>query len=89
MSAQTELVSSLDLSDLLSRLNLSDLLSRLNLSHILSRLNLSVEVPALLPAYEDKDRYADRWNSQDQERYCQALQKMVNWPKDQENKVRA
>ena len=85
MSVNAELVASLDLSDLLSR------------------LNLSAEVPVQLPADgQDKDRYTDRSDGQgkdrytdrmdgqgqEQDRYSQALHKMVNWPRDEESKVR-
>ena len=80
----------------------AELVARLDLSDLLSRLNLSAEVPVILAADVDKDRYTDRSDGQgkdrytdrvdgqgqEQDRYSQALHKMVNWPRDEENKVR-
>ena len=80
----------------------SELVASLDLSDLLSRLNLSAKVPVQLPEDEGKDRYTDRSDGQgkdrytdrsdgqgqDQDRYSQALHKMVNWPRDEENKVR-
>ena len=68
----------------------SELVASLDLSDLLSRLNLSAKVPVQLPEDEGKDRYTDRSDGegQHQDRYSQALHKMVNWPRDEENKVR-
>ena len=68
----------------------SELVASLDLSDLLSRLNLSAKVPVQLPEDEGKDRYTDRSDGQgqDQVRYSKALHKMVNWPRDEENKVR-
>jgi hypothetical protein len=96
MSGNSELVASLDLSDLLSRLNLSAKVPvQLPEDEGKDRYTDRSDGQGK-DRYTDrldgqgKDRYTDRLDGegQDQDRYSQALHKMVNWPRDEENKVR-
>ena len=67
--------------------NNQDMMPSLNLEGLMSRLDLS-EGPARMAEYEEL--YPDGWagDEEAERRHREAVSKIVNWPKDDDNKVR-
>ena len=64
-----------------------EIMNSFDLERLMSRLDLS-EGPARMAEYEEL--YPDGWTGEEEaeRRHREAVSKIVNWPKDDDNKVR-
>ena len=64
-------------------------MTSLDLHELMSRVDLSKDVPdTSRPAYEELHRDSWMGEKQVQEMYREALHKILNWPRDDNNMVR-